>query len=177
MFSVISLALVLQLHNLAGAPQPVIDNAASELTRRYDELGVRVEWNRATAAFFADDDAIHVVLLANETGGLGRSADTVMGAAVRTPNGTRVVYVFYSQVVAESERHGVSTALLLTGALAHELGHLLMPGAGHSEDGLMRACWSAEDFHRADQGRLRYSTEQAAAIRQTLQRSAFGAQP
>ena len=29
----------------------------------------------------------------------------------------------------------------------------------------MRACWARDDFDRAEQGQLRFSTEQAALIR------------
>lgn len=170
---ILAVALVLQLHNLAGVPPVVVDNAASELTRVYDELGVHVEWNRAAAARVADREIVHVVLLARETGELRRAADTVMGAAVRTPNDTRVVYVFYQRVRAEAERYGVSTPLVLACAMAHELGHLLMPGRGHSANGLMRACWSRDDFHRANQGRLLFSRDQVARIQETVQ----GSQP
>ena len=167
-------ALVLQLHNLAGAPPAVIDRAASELTRVYGDMGVRVEW--AQASDVADRAVVRVVLLARETGDLRRSADTVMGAAVRTPHDTPVVYVFYQRVRAQAERNGVSTPLVLACAMAHELGHLLMPGHGHSAHGLMRACWNRDDFQRADQGRLHFSNEQAGLIRQRVQGSAFRVQ-
>ena len=162
MTPLLAAALVLQLHNLAGAPPATVAIAASELTRVYDGIGVHVDWDRTAPARVADREIVHVILLTDETGDLRHVADTVMGAAVRTPNGTRVAYVFYGHVQAEAERHGVSAALVLACAMAHELGHLLMPGAGHSADGLMRACWRGDDFHRANQGLLRFSERQIA---------------
>jgi hypothetical protein len=171
----LAIALVLQLHNLAGAPPAVVDKAASELTRVYDQFGVRVEWDRTADARAADREIIRVVLLARESGDLRRT-DTVMGAAVRTINDTRVVYVFYQRVRVEAERYGVSTPLVLACAIAHEIGHLLMPGRGHSANGLMRACWSRDDFHRANQGLLLFAPEQAVLIRDTVERSPLGAQ-
>jgi len=168
MSHILAVALVLQLHNLAGAPPATIDAAASELTRVYDGLGVHVEWDRAGAAHVSDREVVRVVLLARETGDLRRLSDTVMGAAVRTINDTRIVYVFYQRVRVEAERFGVSTELVLACAIAHELGHLLMPGRGHSATGLMRACWGREDFQRADQGQLHFSRDQVALIRETV---------
>jgi hypothetical protein len=168
---ILVVALVLQLHNLAGAPPAVVDQAASELARVYDELEVRVEWDRIAAARVADREIVRVVLLARETGDLRSVADTVMGAAVRTPNDTRVVYVFYDRVRAEAERYGVSTPLVLAYAMAHELGHLLMPGRGHSANGLMRARWNRDDFRRADQRQLHFSHDQVVLMRATVQRS------
>jgi hypothetical protein len=165
MSSLLAGALVLQLHNLAGAPPATVNTAASELTRVYDELGVHVDWDRAAGARVDDREIVRVVLLARESGQLRHLSDTVMGAAVRTANDTHIVYVFYERIRAEAERFGASTALVLACAMAHELGHLLMPGRGHSPTGLMRACWGRDDFQRADQGLLHFSREQAALIR------------
>ena len=50
----------------------------------------------------------------------------VLGATMWTDKGTPAVYVFYRRVEAEARRHTVSLALLLSCALAHELGHVLM---------------------------------------------------
>jgi hypothetical protein len=168
MAPILAAALVLQLHNFAGAPPAVVTDAASEVTRMYARIGAHVESHAALGTRVGDREIVQVVLLANETGDLRHIADTVMGAAVRTPQGTRVVYVFYRRVREEAERYGVSTALVLACAMAHEVGHLLMPGRGHSTDGLMRALWHADDFQRADQGLLRFSDEQVGLIRRAL---------
>ena len=163
MTHILSIALVLNLHNLAGAPPAVVDNARAELTRMYRQLGVAAEWARDGDA--ASSESVRVVVLPHETGRLRARDEIVMGAAVRTPAGTRVVYVFYERVRAEAERYDVSTALVLACAMAHELGHLLLPGDGHARDGLMRPCWSRDDFQRAAQGRLRFSSGEAALVR------------
>ena len=54
---------------------------------------------------------------------------------------------------------------MLACAIAHELGHLLLPTAGHSDLGLMRAWWDRDDFGRAERGQLRFSAEEAALLR------------
>src|SRR5262249_35973670 len=79
--------------------------------------------------------------------------------------GSRIAYVFYRRVQAEAERYVVSTPFVLACAIAHEVGHLLMPGGGHSRDGIMRACWNRDDFHRADQSALRFSDDQVVVMR------------
>jgi hypothetical protein len=165
MTPIISLALVLQLHNLAGAPPATLDQAASELARVYHELGVSLEWTSSVNAAPAGANVVSMIVLPDETGDLRHTPDTVMGAALRTPSGTRVAYVFYRHVRAEAERYAVSTACVLACAMAHELGHLLLPGRGHSPDGMMRARWTRDEFQRADQGRLRFSSDQALLLR------------
>ena len=167
MLHILSIALVLQLHDFAGAPPSVLVNAERELTRVYDAIGVRVEWDHADP--HADDrPVLHVILIAHESGDLRRTRDSVMAATLRTARGTPVVYVFYRRVEAEAARYAVSVALVLACALAHELGHVLMPERGHSKGGLMRACWGRDDFHRANQGQLRFSADEAARIRTGL---------
>lgn len=168
MAPIVSIALVLQLHNLAGAPQSVVTRAETEVTRVYEDVGVRMEWNRPDESRPKGTDVVRVILVPFESGDLRRYTDTVMGAAIRAPGGTRIAYVYYRRVRTESERYGVSTPSVLACAIAHELGHLLMPGAGHSRDGIMRACWQRDDFNRADQSQLRFSFDEVAVMRAGL---------
>jgi len=164
MLHLLSLALVLELHNFAGAAPAIVHGAEREVTRVYQDIGVRVDWDRA-AARGTGQPALQIILVAHEAGVLRRTHDQIMGAATWTPTGTPVVYVFYRRVEAEAARYSVSVVFVLACALAHELGHVLMPERGHSQDGLMRACWNGDDFHRADRGQLRFLPEQVALIR------------
>jgi hypothetical protein len=161
---IFSIALVLQLHNFAGAPAAIVDSAQRELTRVYAGIGVPVEWVSADRTDAAAR-ALHIILIDREGGLLRRTRDTVLGATMWTDKGTPAVYVFYRRVEAEARRHTVSLALLLSCALAHELGHVLMPDRGHSAEGLMRACWKRDDFQNADRGQLRFSAEQVTVMR------------
>jgi len=162
---ILSIALILQLQNIAGAPTSIVDQAARELTRVYDDIGVRVEWDRTGDHHAGAGPVVRVILIARESGELRRAPRTVMGATTWTDQGTPVVYVFYRRVEAEAERYAVSAALVLACALAHEVGHVLMPEGGHSREGLMRACWNRDDFNSADRGQLRFVPAQAALIR------------
>jgi hypothetical protein len=164
MTHILAAALVLHMSNFSGAPPMVVQQAQEEVTRVYARIGVPIEWDGG-----ADSAAIRIVLLPYETGDLRRSENTVMGAAVRTRNGNAVAYVFYRRVQVEAERYEVSTSLVLACAIAHELGHLLLPVRAHTPTGLMRACWSRDEFQRAEQGQLRFLPDDVARIRAGLQ--------
>jgi hypothetical protein len=161
-------ALVLQISNFSGAPPAVVRHAQEEVTRVYADIGVPLDWSEPSHARADQQGVIRFVLLPYETGDLRRSEQQVMGAAVRTPGGSAVAYVFYQRVQAEAERYRVSTALVLACAMAHELGHLLLAAATHAPTGLMRACWSRDEFNRAEQGQLRFLPEDVAQIRAGL---------
>jgi hypothetical protein len=164
MTHLLTAALVLHLSNFSGAPTAVVHTAQEEVTRVYAEIGVPLEWSEPSDA----RATIRVILLPYETGDLRRSENTVMGAAMRTANGNAVAYVFYRRVRAEADRYEVSPALVLACAIAHELGHLLLPARTHASAGLMRACWSRAEFQRAEQGQLTFLPADVVRIRDGL---------
>jgi hypothetical protein len=162
-------ALALQISNLAGAPPAVVHHAQEEVTRVYADIGVPLEWNGSATDGGESASAIQVVLLPYETGDLRHSDSQVMGAAMRTPSGSAVAYVFYRRVRMEAERYQASTDLVLACAIAHELGHLLLvPMHAHAPAGLMRACWRGDEFRRANQGQLRFLPAEVDRIRAAL---------
>jgi hypothetical protein len=128
---------------------------------------VHLEWDDASESS-ADPSDIRVVLLPYETGDLRRSETQVMGAALRTPRGNSLAYVFYRRVEAQADHYRVSTGLVLACAIAHELGHLLLPHSTHAATGLMRARWTRDEFNRAEQGQLRFLPDDVARIRAGL---------
>jgi len=167
----IAINIVLQMNNVAGAPGPELERAQQEVVRLYRDIGVDVTWSTSTRQEIAP--TVRVVLVPSETGDLRGRSNPVMGAAVVTDRGTGVAYIFYQQVGAQARQYDASVAMILASAIAHEVAHLLLPAREHSTDGLMRACWTRDDFHRAEQGQLRFSAEHAALIRTraTLQTS------
>jgi hypothetical protein len=161
-------ALVVQLLNPSGAPSAIVRQAQEEVTRVYAGIGVPIEWSAKSVTTSDRTTAIRLVLLPYETGDLRRSERQVLGAAMRTSDGNAIAYVFYRRVQAEANRYQVSIGSVLACAIAHELGHLLMPDAAHAASGLMRAGWSRDDFNRADQGQLRFLPDEVARIRAGL---------
>jgi hypothetical protein len=161
-------ALVVQLLNPSGAPPAIVRQAQEEVTRVYAGIDVPIEWSTEPATATDRTMAIRLVLLPYETGDLRHSERQVMGAAMRTAEGNAIAYVFYRRVRAEADRYQVSIGSVLACAIAHELGHLLMPDAAHAASGLMRAGWSRDDFNRADQGQLRFLPDEVARIRAGL---------
>jgi hypothetical protein len=53
-------------------------------------------------------------------------------------------------------------------AIAHELGHMLLPDGRHAKHGLMTAPWDSSHFRSAAAGLLLFSPESARLIQQAL---------
>ena len=62
----------------------------------------------------------------------------------------------------------MSDASLLGVAIAHEIGHLLLPYGSHSPSGLMQADWDDRQFVLARARLLRFTAQQAKQIRAHL---------
>jgi hypothetical protein len=60
------------------------------------------------------------------------------------------------------------TPEILAHVIAHELGHVLLPGPAHAVSGIMRANWNTTDWTLIQQKRLNFTTEQARFLRAEL---------
>lgn len=160
-------SVVLQFVNVARVPDATLERAQREVAAIYRSAGVDIEWADADGPL--DRPVVRVVLELEERGSLRQRPNAIMGVAVRAAQGSRVAYVFYRQVERLAAEHDVSAAQVLACTIAHEIGHLLLPGEAHAREGLMRGSWDRGDFRRADRGLLRFSPEESARIRERVE--------
>ena len=73
--------------------------------------------------------------------------------------------VFYDRVNPLLQQHRAPQAIVLGYVLAHEIAHVLQGIARHSEMGIMRARWTANDFGQMAIGALAFTTEDVALMR------------
>ena len=57
---------------------------------------------------------------------------------------------------------------ILGHAIAHEVGHILLPGNAHTISGIMKAKWNLDDWAEAQRGALFSTPEQAKLMRREL---------
>jgi hypothetical protein len=179
-----SLNVVLHVCDDPGIQANLVGRAQAEMTRIYRDVGVDIAWITDAATSGDDgpeassDGLLTLVILCRELTDELTVDTTALGAAVGTPEYRgRIAYVFYDRVERFAQTHlnmsrDVETddmyiVILLAHAMAHEMGHLLLP-YGHSATGLMRAEWNAEDLRLAVERRLNFTSEQAALIRGEL---------
>ena len=124
--------------------------AGLELARRlYRLAGVRTEWPVTKRPVIApapgpDNAWITVVLLGRGMSSLG-TKPSVLGVAPPMPaDARRHVFIFAQRVEMFGKRHDLSLARVLGHVIAHEIGHVLMPGAGHTKGGVMQAVTPAK---------------------------------
>ena len=80
--------------------------------------------------------------------------------------GTSEATILYNRVGKFSKRYGLKREVLLGYAIAHEVGHLLLPPNSHSPSGVMRA---NIDLQRAAAKKLRFTRQQGELILEKLE--------
>ena len=160
-----ALTLPVTVFDYANIPPQWLRLAKEEMSRIYGDIGVAITWQDA------DSDARTglIVLILQESQSIKeRIPPSVMGYSSGTADeGGRVAYVLYTRMdeFRLEQVPAIHRANLLGYLMAHEVGHLLLPVQSHSPTGIMRAQWSRTDLELAQQGRLRFTRDQAQSIR------------
>jgi len=153
-------ALTVKLRNDANVIHHVLTPAREIVRQMFGAAGVDVVWEGASM--------VMVVLSDREPAELSSRVD-VLGFATGTRNGRgRVAYVVMPRVREFTRAQPLNEAVLLGAAIAHEIGHLLLPHDSHSATGLMQPTFALHDVTRARFGRLGFTAAQAISIRSTI---------
>jgi hypothetical protein len=150
------LTIDLQMRNDARVPAHVLETSQDEVTRIFAGAGLAVRWTETAPRF--------TVQIVQQVLGFDRAASPVMGVALRSANGA-MAQVFFRQVQDFAHAYDVDLGTMLGYVIAHEIGHLLLPGNAHSPTGVMQADWDRALVRDAARGSLTFTDAQAARIR------------
>jgi hypothetical protein len=91
-----------------------------------------------------------------------------MGVALAADAHRAVVSVFLDAVADIARRYGQPLGKVLGLALAHEIGHALLPPPSHSATGIMQPSWEGDALRHAISGDLGFTDRQASLMRDRL---------
>jgi hypothetical protein len=169
------LTIALSVRDGAQVPSGVLTQAQSDVTRIYRQAGVEIVW-LATPSLLSDTDPdcgsrlIIAILSRDQVRRLNPALmRSEVGVALSSPTRRgRVAYVFYHRVEHLTGGNGFNLAPVLGIAMAHEIGHLLLPENAHSQIGLMGAKWTKADLRLAQGSQLFFTAKQGELIRTRL---------
>ena len=150
------LTISLQMKNDAQVSAQVLERSQDEVTRIFADAGLAVRWTETAPRF--------TIQIVAQVLGYARAASPVMGVALRGANGSKA-QVFFRQVQHFAHAYRIDLSTMLAHVIAHEIGHLLLPGYPHSPTGVMQAGWDKALVHDAARGSLTFTEAQAARIR------------
>jgi hypothetical protein len=149
-----------------GVPAGTLQQAQQEASRIFGAVGIRLVW--VSGRMPQGPRYLVVRVVSKPMSRLSRNPGVLGTAASSKDNGATTASLFYGRMVQESGRLGVDASLLLGHVMAHEMGHLLLPGGSHTATGLMKAGWDRHQSALASTGRLTFAHNQASLIRARL---------
>jgi hypothetical protein len=150
------LTIDLQMKNDARVPARVLEQSQDEVTRIFADAGLPVRWTETGPRF--------TVQIVSQVLGYATALSPVMGVAIRKASGSHA-QVFFKQVQDFARTYQIDLGTILAYVIAHEIGHLLLPGNAHSPTGVMQAGWDKALVHDVARGSLTFTEPQAARIR------------
>jgi hypothetical protein len=130
----------------------------------YRRAGVSVLWLPGTDrdASASDPEIVIVAAAAEAKFPVGEDS---LGVARGSDSARATTAYVFSDRVRDFGEHGHIDAWIVLGcAIAHELGHLLLPVNSHSSDGIMQAHWDPKVISRAS-GFLSFAPDQGRLLR------------
>ena len=156
--------VVVQTADAVGVDARSLAWAQELATDIYAQAGVSLRW----AADSVDEpDRRLTIVVTTSTALPRRTRSDAMGVAPTPGDGTRgtLAYVFLDKVTAFAASHRLTVAHVLACALAHEIGHLLLPPNAHRPDGVMRDAWHPALFPPKAAGVAGFPPDQGRLLR------------
>jgi Zn-dependent peptidase ImmA (M78 family) len=157
--------------NQARIPRETVKRAEQVATRIFLAAGIRLEWTNTAPDSVepyresAQQLKIHIV-----PDSPMKQAGRRLGVAERlVDNSDRRAFVFYDRIVDLARLNGVDVAPILGHALAHEMGHVLLPYGSHTSQGIMREEWDRAQFEAIAKGLLTFTAQHTDLIRMRVQ--------
>jgi hypothetical protein len=165
-------ALQVQVYDYTGL-RPA---AFRELTRQTQEIltgaGLSVEVDACTREISTPCEGrrgsfrqVVVRLVAGTARNSNRGRWQHLGQSIATRDGGTYATVFSELAEEKAAEANLPRILVLSYAVAHEVGHLLLGNDAHTPQGLMKAEWEPDDFRAMAQNRFHFSEEQVRDLK------------
>jgi hypothetical protein len=179
------LPVTIQVHDYWHVSPESLARAREIVTATYAHIGVRTEWLGVVQQDEKHPGAtgrgpalrvplaqVTVIILTPRMAARGHVEEGALGfAAVPVEGMGRIAYAIYDRVRDTAARAAMNEDDLLGFVMAHEIAHLLLPPASHTQTGLMRGHWNVRDLQQTDVLKLGFSPEEATGIRGMLERN------
>jgi hypothetical protein len=152
--------IVVAVFDQAGVSPEILTHAKNQVSRIYGDVGVEALWTDEAAKDASGRVVIRLMIrrIASRPRMMGNALGDSHG-----PEGT--AFVYRDRVLDVARARNLDVGVLLGYAMAHEMGHLLLPYPSHAVTGIMHTDWDGADFVQMSGGTLRFTSAEASAIR------------
>jgi hypothetical protein len=158
--------VVLQLHVEGNVPPAILSAGIVEASGIFRKSGVRLTRRTSSRRQEREGSVETIEVLIRETALKGTAPAVLASSRPYAKSGVRVV-VYYERVAG---RTIMPAHILLGYTLAHEVGHVLLGVASHSDEGVMKAHWTATDYNWMQAHLLGFDESDAKTMQRNLSR-------
>ena len=141
--------LTVQVYGFPGLSPWTVRGAETEAERILRSAALRLTWidctSRVVSASCPSSRQSADLVARFLAKALPQATPTALGMAAGSSRDSAVAFIFYDRVAAMRTQTR-SLPVMLGRVMAHEITHLLLPEEDHSQVGLMRAQWAADDL-------------------------------
>ena len=158
--------ITVRVYDYTAVPDAMLSDAKEDVSRIYYQAGIDIRWIDAPDATLPARFAIQIMIRRRPVASASSASGRVMGTALGDRHDVGgSAFVFRDRVTHVARQRQQDVARVLGYAMAHEMGHLLLPYPAHSTNGMMRASWDGDDLRRIANGSMLFTPAQAALIR------------
>lgn len=165
-------AVLVVIHDSAQVPLEELARARTLAATVFARAGVNVDWDvpEGVGACRSDTEPRFCiqVLLRPRNPQSAPGPRRIMGLALAADQGRAVLSLYFDAVTAVARHYGFPRAEVLGLALAHEMGHVLLPPPSHSATGIMQPSWEGDDIRHVLTGDVTFTEAQVLAMRSRL---------
>jgi hypothetical protein len=150
----------------------VVDHAGVEVVRIFRSAGIELHWVNCLERN-AESDCRNLLdkekLILNVLPKGKTTGESVYGDAFLGEDGSgKYADIFFDRIREAHDEDGIDASRLLGAVAAHEIGHLLLGLRAHTWVGIMAPKWSGESLRQMGMGRLLFTPEQAARMKERV---------
>jgi len=144
------------VRNFSAAPLDLVQKAEGNCQQIYRAAGIRLTWINSVedVTWEGPDVVFRAVILPQAPPSRALAA---FGTALRE---RRELVLYHDRIVRFAKIVDLPMQSMLSVALVHEIGHLLLGPGAHAPTGIMQAQWKREDLERAMKGLLLFRSEE-----------------
>jgi len=167
-------SLDVDIRDYAHVPRVAMSRAIAELQAIFDHAGVSVtatlgaptrSERRAPPPGDPRRPTVTVFVYPRIFDDVVSNDPNLLGVVPGAHDGGRLAYVFAGRIDSVARRNTADSGQLLGIVLAHEIGHVLMPGRPHSPRGVMQPACDAQQIRRVMLGMVGFNAEEAATLK------------
>jgi hypothetical protein len=144
------------VRNLSTAPLDMVQEAEAACQQIYRAAGILVTWLNGAedVTWIGPDVVLRAVILPQAP------PSRALAAFSTTLRDRQVMFLYHDRIVRFAKIVDLTEPSMLSVALVHEIGHLLLDSDDHTPSGIMRGEWGREDLNGILRGRSQFTSDQ-----------------